>query len=380
MPTVHAKLSASGAKRWIGCPASVALEEAFPDKDSVYTLEGTKAHSLAECRLAEYFKVTTDEEKPVDIDGEMDEKVEEFVTYVIETYNAIKKRTKERPIILLEQRLDFSPWVPEGFGTGDVVIIAGTELHILDLKYGKGVPVDAVDNPQLRLYAIGAYNTFEMLYDLETVTAHIGQPRLDSYSKETLTVEALLAYANDVIAPAAQEAWNGSDKQCIGDYCGFCKALGTCKAQAEHNLALAQYEFASPTKLTNEEIADILTRAKNFTSWLKAVETQALNMALAGDSIPGFKVVEGRSNRKYTDPDTIVERLVQDGFEEPALFERKLLSLTNMEKLVGKKHLTDVVGDLIEKPPGKPALVPVSDKRSPMNVLTAQDEFENLED
>lgn len=376
----HAKLSASGAERWMRCPGSVQLEEGFEDKQSDYTLEGTKAHELAEKLLNRYFHKKRYNLSKYEAD--MLEYVNNFVDYVIEIYNSLKVKYKLEPKILVEQRLDLSAYVPESFGTGDVVIIGEKELHIIDLKYGKGVVVDAIDNPQLRLYALGALEEFGWLYEIDTVTTHIVQPRLDAESKERLSVIELESWGETIVKPAALQAF---DEDCnettIGNWCRFCKAKAICKAQRDYHMQLAQQEFEdleAAKELSSQEIAEVLKIGESLVDWYNAVKEYALGIALQGEEVPGFKVVEGRSSRKITDTDSLVERLHGEGYEDAVLFEKKLLSLTNLEKLVGKKQFNEMAQDLIVKPPGKPALVDIQDKREPMPLLDAVSEFEKL--
>lgn len=356
----HAILSASGAHRWMNCTPSARLEQPFPDEESPYAAEGTEAHQLAEDWLAYHL-----ERRPEPPQGpqEMKDYVETYV-------NAVLERITKGAAVLLEQRLDFSPWVPEGFGTGDAVIISDRRIEIVDLKYGKGVPVSAEDNPQLRLYALGAVHEFGMLYDFNTVRMTIIQPRLDNISSEELAVDALLQWG-ETIKPLAWKAFNGKGEFKAGDHCRFCKARYTCRARAEANLEMAKYDFRDPPTLSEEEIADILKQAEDLQKWAKDIKDYALKQAYHhGIKFPGWKLVEGRSIRKITDETAVAERLQREGVTP---FKQVLLGITELEKQMGKKRLLELIGDLIEKPAGKPTLAPDTDKRPEIPSAVAGD-------
>jgi len=372
----HAKLSASGASRWINCPGSVRMEEGFPDKGSDYAKEGTQAHELAELVLrynnGEISKRTFNSrlgkiKKKDFYNQEMMDYVEDYVHSVWEIVNVVKVLCKD-PEILFEQRLDFSDYVPGGFGTGDVVLVADGELHIIDLKYGKGVGVSAEGNPQLRLYGLGAYLEYEAVYDIEKVVTHIIQPRLDTSSSEEISVSELLMWADTVVEPAALLAEAGKGELRTGDHCRWCKAKAICRLRAEENLELTKFDFKSSDKLEDSEIGEILRRAEELNAWAKDVVDYAFNEAVnCGKKWEGWKLVEGRSNRKYINEAEVVKALKAKGFDEAILFERKMLGVTALERVVGKKVFTMALGDLVEKPPGKPVLVKESDKRQELN-------------
>lgn len=374
----HAMLSASGAHRWLNCTPSARLEEEFEDSTSEFAREGTFAHELSELHLGLYldhFKKATftrrlNKMKKAE-DGfysqEMEDYVQVYVDTVIERINEARSRTEDATIII-EQRLDFSEWVPEGFGTGDVVIIADGTMEIIDLKYGKGVPVSAVDNPQLRLYALGAVNQFSILYDVERVRMTIVQPRLDNISSDELTVDELLDWAENEVKPKAELADKGEGDFVAGDHCRFCRARFTCRARAEANLEMAKREFQAPPLMSNEEIAEVLQQADELQKWAKDVQSYALDQAEKhGTKFQGWKLVRGRSNRKYANQDEVAARLVEKGWKEDEIFEKKLLTITNMEKRIGKKAFSEHLSDLVVKPEGKPTLVPESDKRPEIN-------------
>lgn len=377
----HAKLSASGSHRWMACPPSADLEREFPDEQSPYAAEGTFAHELAELKLSRQIANTV---KPSAFkrqlvllrenewwSQELEDYVDQYVAQVSELYLGTKKRCKDA-LVLLEQHLDFSEWVPEGFGTGDVVIISDDVLEVIDLKFGKGVPVSAEGNSQMRLYGLGALKTYGMLYDFTQIRMTIIQPRLDNISTEELSEGDLVRWAGDVVMPKAALAIAGEGEFAAGEHCRFCKARFTCRARAEKNLELAQYEFKGAALLLHEEIGDILTRAAQLSQWAADIQKWALEQAeLHGVKFPGWKLVEGRSVRKYADEEAIGDTLLKKGYEEDAISPRALLGITAMEKLLGKKAFAELLSDFIEKPAGKPALVPESDKRPELNSAQA---------
>lgn len=376
----HALLSASSASRWMACPPSARLEQNYANKTSEYAAEGTLAHELGELELrrnlegmstrkynSEIKKIQSNELFTKD----MNDYVEIYVNTCMEKLAEAKSKTSDA-LFKIEQRLDFSEWVPEGFGTGDFVIIADGTMEICDLKYGKGVPVSAVDNKQMRLYALGAITEFGFLYDIQNVRMTIIQPRLDNISTDEIAADDLLKWAEEVLKPIAELAFKGEGEFCAGDHCTFCRAKAVCKARAEKNMELAQYEFADPNVLNKFDIADILAKADEFIKWTKDVQDFALEQALLGEQYPGFKVVEGRSNRRYTDTEKVAEILLANDYLEEDIYKPKeLQGISNMEKVVGKKKLVELVGDYIEKPQGKPVLVPESDKRPVFNSAAA---------
>lgn len=386
MPDVHARLSASGAKKWINCPGSIQLEENFEDKPSQFAEEGTNAHALGEAKIRlatkEYNRTKYHNAiRNLEITEDMEDYAESYKNYVIERYNSALQKTPDA-ILMLEQRLDFSKYVPDGFGTGDAVIIAEGKLEIIDLKYGKGVEVSAVDNPQLRLYALGAYEAFDMLYGFDTVEMTIYQPRLDNISSESISVAELLEWGESV-KKAAQLANDDSVIECVaGKHCdtGFCKARPVCRAYAEERQKMAVYDFKPPAMLTVAEIADIIEQSASLEKWAKLVCDYALEQAYKhGVEYPGYKVVEGRSNRKYSKPDSEVAKILTDnGYQESDILVHKLKGITDIEKLLGKKTFAEVLGSYVVKPPGKPTLVCSEDKRPAINSATqAQEDFKN---
>lgn len=386
MPDIHARLSASGAKKWINCPGSIQLEENFEDKPSQFAEEGTNAHALGEAKIRlatkEYNRTKYHNAiRNLEITEDMEDYAESYKNYVIERYNSALQKTPDA-ILMLEQRLDFSKYVPDGFGTGDAVIIAEGKLEIIDLKYGKGVEVSAVDNPQLRLYALGAYEAFDMLYGFDTVEMTIYQPRLDNISSESISVAELLEWGESV-KKAAQLANDDSVIECAaGKHCdtGFCKARPVCRAYAEERQKMAVYDFKPPAMLTVAEIADIIEQSASLEKWAKLVCDYALEQAYKhGVEYPGYKVVEGRSNRKYSKPDSEVAKILTDnGYQESDILVHKLKGITDIEKLLGKKTFAEVLGSYVVKPPGKPTLVCSEDKRPAINsAMQAQEDFKN---
>lgn len=369
----HAYLSASSSSRWLRCTAAPAFEANFEDRGSEYAAEGTEAHALAETLLRAYFSGTSlPKQAPKGVAADMFEYVMQYVEVCIEKANealAIDPGT----VVLIEDKLDFSSYVPEGFGTGDCVIIADGQAEVVDLKYGKGVPVDATENSQLRLYGLGAYENYSFLYDIHKVRMTVVQPRRDSISSELLTVAELIAWGES-IKPKAQEAFSGNGSFCAGDHCMFCKGRTTCRALADFNLAVVREEFAAD-QLENFEIADILMRKKQIENWLTAVGEYALEEALAGrEHFPGLKLVLGRSVRKIADEEKAVAALSDFGLTPEQIYKPKALNtITNLEQLMGKKPFNEVLGDLIIKPPGAPALVPESDKRETYTPVTTND-------
>ena len=368
----HALLSASGAKRWMSCPPSARLEEQFPDRSSKEAQEGTLAHELSELMLrqtlgivkANVYKKKLAEYKKHDLYAEdMIDYCQRYIDLVIEKYNAALATTPDAQIII-EERLNFSKWVPEGFGTGDVLIIANDYIEVIDLKYGKGVKVDATDNPQMRLYGLGAYDAHGMLYDFQKVHTTIVQPRLDHIDTEELSTDALLSWGDEYVKPRAELADKGEGDFDPGDHCKFCRAQATCRARADANIEMAKYEFRDGPLLTIEEIGDILAKAEQLQSWAKSIQDWALDQAENhGAKFLGWKLVEGRSNRKITDEAAAASALELEGYKEDQIFNKKIKGITDLEKMLGKKKFEEYIGSYIVKPQGKPALVPESDKR-----------------
>ena len=376
MPDKHAILSASGSHRWLNCLPSARLELEFENTGSEAAKEGTAAHALCEHKLKKALRMRS--KRPVsDYDSdEMEECTDAYVEYVTEQYEKAKQSCSD-PIILIEQHLDFSCYVPDGFGTGDCIIIADDTLHIIDFKYGLGILVDAEDNPQMKLYALGALELYDALYDIKTVSMTIFQPRRENVSKWTVSVKEIKEWAENELKPKAQMAYNGEGEYLPGEWCTFCRAAVRCRARAEEKLKLAQTEFRRPPLLTDAEITDILLILPDLTKWANEISEYALDAALNhGKEWDGFKVVEGRSVRKYRDEESVAEAAINAGYRD--IYRQSLIPMTEMQKLMGKTKFEEILGSLIFKPPGKPTLVPNSDKRPAMNVTNAINEFNEI--
>lgn len=372
----HAVLSASGAHRWLNCLPSARLELEFVNNESSAAAEGTAAHALCEHKLKKALRMRS--KRPVSVynSDEMEEHSDAYVEFVMEQLELAKQSCTD-PLILIEQRLDFSCYVPQGFGTGDCIIIADKKLHIIDFKYGMGVLVDAVDNPQMKLYALGALEIYDSLYDIEEVSMTIFQPRRENVSTWTIRVEALKDWAEKELKPKAKKAYDGEGEYLPGEWCTFCRAAVKCRARAEEKLKLAQSEFKLPPLLTDSEIEEVLSKLSDLTKWANEIIAYATDAAVNhGKEWHGFKVVEGRSVRKYKDEDAVAEVAKANGYKD--IFRQSLITLTEMERLMGKSKFEKILGDLIYKPPGKPTLVPLSDKRPAMNVSNAKNEFNEI--
>lgn len=373
MPDQHAMLSASGAHRSLACPPSTVLEAGLPESSSAAAEQGTVAHGLAEWKLRRALHIAPTI-KPVSewIDAEMDEHTTDYVAFIQERLRDVRATCADSTV-LIEQRLDFSHVVPGGFGTRDCVIIAEPVLHIIDLKYGQGVLVEAERNPQLMLYALGALNAFGSLYDIDEVAVTIYQPRRASISTWQVSVTELETWAEQVVKPTAVLPASGEGEFAAGEWCRFCKLAVTCRARAEANLAPARYEFAPPAELDDDEIAAVLTQLPELKAWAADVEAYALSRAVnQGKTWAGFKLVEGRSIRKYNNETAVAKTAEAAGVD---VWERKLKTITTLEKQLGKQRFAELLGDLVAKPAGKPALVPESDKRPALEIQSPANEF-----
>ena len=383
MPTQHALLSASGAHRWLHCTGSPLLEKDFPDSTSVYAQEGTLAHELCELKLMAYTgeitkrKLTSMKNKLMKSElwqPEMDSTSEAYLDYIKD----ITLSYTVKPVILTEKRVDFSRYVPEGFGTADCLILAGDTLHVIDYKHGKGVVVDADHNPQMMLYALGAMSELSLLYRFKFVHMTIVQPRVNNISEFTMSADELIEWGETVVKPKAEAAISGNGEFEAGDWCRFCRAKRQCKTRYESNDSL--YSELSvqhdPRLITLDELGEYLKRGRDMAAWLEDMKEYALSESLAGAEVPGWKAVEGRGSRAFTDTDEAVDTLIKNGIDESVLYERRVLTLAQMEKAVGKKAFGELVGDLVVKNPGKPTLVEESDKRPKItNQPTAADVF-----
>ena len=383
MARKHALLSASSADRWLNCTPSARLAECYEDTTSTYAAEGTLAHEIAECLLRahlnghDYLFKFADIAELEDLkkdelfyEGMIDE-VEEYTNYVIETYHEALAKTKDA-MIFLEETLDYSNYVPEGFGTGDAIIIADGELEIIDLKFGKGVEVSPIDNPQLKLYALGAYEKYGFIYGIEKITMTIAQVRLNNIQSWTISADMLLEWAENELKPKAKLAFEGKGKTVPGSWCTFCKVKSICKARAEANLNFYDQYNKDPKLLSIEEMAMVLKEVDDIQKWARELKDFALEEALKGVKFPGFKLVEGRSNRVIGDEEGFAKVLINEGYNEEQIYRpRALQGITVLEKLIGKKRFTEIGEGFIVKPPGKPTLVPESDKRPELDSVEA---------
>ena len=374
MPDIHSPLSPSSAFRWIKCTPSAKLNAALPDSTSEYALQGTAAHTLCEYKLQKL--LGKDAKDPTEnltyFDAEMADCTDSYQQYVSERIEKAKQFCKD-PIVLVEQKLDFSKWVPQGFGTGDCVIVADNVLTVIDFKYGVGVLVEAEQNPQMMCYALGALTLFDSIYDIENVVMTIFQPRRDNISTYELSKKELLQWADEILSPAAQLAAKGEGKFKAGKHCRFCKVKATYRIRAEYNLELARYDFEMPANLEDTEIEVILSKADELVAWCSDIKEYAFQQALNGKQWNGWKLVEGRSVRKYINEDAVAETVKNAGYDP---YEHKVLGITAMTRMLGKAKFENLLSSFIEKPTGKPALVPKSDKRPSIDkAVQAADDF-----
>ncbi|EOV1115881.1 DUF2800 domain-containing protein [Listeria monocytogenes] len=376
MPTQHALLSASSSNRWIHCPPSVRLSENFENKSSEYAKQGTDAHTLCEYKL---HKLLGDEvENPTPTlefyDDEMEQCATNYATFVMEEVAKARQTTSD-PIVIVEQKLDFSRFVPDGFGTGDCLVIADGTLSVIDMKYGLGILVVAYQNPQMMCYALGALELFDGIYDIQEVKMTIFQPRRENVSTYTLPKEELLQWAENVLAPAAQLAFKGEGEYQCGKWCGFCSAKNSCRSRADQNLELAKYEFKKPDLLEDDEIEEILEKVDDLVSWSSDIKEYALKLALGGKQWTNHKLVEGRSTRKYSNDNDVAAAVIKAGYDP---YDKKLLGVTAMTIALGKAKFDELLSDYIIKPPGKLTLVTNSDKRQAVTINNVNEEFNNL--
>ena len=374
MPDIHSLLSPSSAFRWIKCTPSAKLNAALPDSTSEYALQGTAAHTLCEYKLQKL--LGKDAKDPTEnltyFDAEMADCTNSYQQYISEQIEKAKQFCKD-PIVLVEQKLDFSKWVPQGFGTGDCVIVVDNVLTVIDFKYGVGVLVEAEQNPQMMCYALGALALFDSIYDIENVVMTIFQPRRDNISTYELSKKELLQWADEILSPAAQLAAKGEGEFKAGKHCRFCKVKATCRKRAEYNLELARYDFEMPANLEDTEIEVILSKADELAAWCSDIKEYAFQQALNGKQWNGWKLVEGRSVRKYINEDAVAETVKNAGYDP---YEHKVLGITAMTRMLGKAKFENLLSSFIEKPTGKPALVLKSDKRPSIDkAVQAADDF-----
>ena len=374
-PNDHALLSASSSHRWLNCNPSARLEREFADRETLAAAEGTAAHALAEHKLKRKLKLRSERPvSPFDTD-EMEVCTDDYADFVMEQVTKERRRDPNTQVFI-EQRLDFSCYVPEGFGTGDCLIVSKGRLHIIDLKYGMGLLVDSEENPQMKLYALAALTQYEEQYQIKKVKLTIFQPRRENVSTWETTVAKLKKWATKDLVPKAQRAFRGEGEYCPGEWCIFCKAAVKCRARAEDKLRLAQSEFKMPPLLTDAEIESVLAKLPDIKKWADEIQEYALAKALAGKEWTGFKLVEGRSVRKFTDERAVVKAANEAGYHD--IYKQSLISITEMEKLMGKAEFSKVLGALVTKPQGKPTLVPDTDKRQAISVSNPKSEFSEI--
>lgn len=377
----HALLSASSSKKWINCPPSARLEEQFPDTASKYAKEGTLAHSIAELKVRKCFMEPMSQRtfnsrlKKLQKDELYAPEMLTHTDTYLEYIKGVAYGCAAPPFVTVEKQIDYSNVAPEGFGTSDCILISGDTLHVIDFKYGAGNPVYAAGNTQMMLYAVGALNAYGLLYTVKNIVMTIVQPRLDNISEHHISVTELNDWAES-IKPVAELAFKGEGGFCEGDWCGFCRARAVCRHRSEKTTALEAFGNKLPPLISDSEVGEILTKARNLKKWVNDVEEYALSSLLAGKEIPGWKAVEGRKCRAFTDVEKAFDAVIQKGYDESMLYERKPLSLTAIEKLMGKKDFSDILSGHITLSPGKPTLAPISDNRGSItNKISAQEAF-----
>ena len=376
-------LSPSSAARWIHCPPSAKINAEAGDRETVFTREGTLAHALAELKARKAFltgigpkKYQTAHAKLAQ-DGLWQDEMDDHTDRYLEILTDLYADFPDPPHVAVEQRVDFSEWVPGGFGTADCVMVGGGVIHVIDFKYGKGVPVSAEGNPQMMLYALGALAAYDLIYDLDTVRMTIIQPRLSGEPDTWETdVGFLKAWAEEVVRPAAAQAAKGEGEFAEGEWCRFCAIRATCRARAAAQTALEDFGFRLPPTLTDAEVGRALEQGKRLSKWLSDLEEYALAACLDGREIPGYKAVAGRSVRAWTDQDAAFAAARESGVPEEMLWERKPVTLAGLEKIMGRKAFVETLTDYVTAPPGKPTLVAETDKRPAItNRPTVEDDF-----
>lgn len=374
-PEVHSVLGASAADRWMNCTPSAQLTAGMEDETTTFAAEGTAAHALCEWKVRKALKMRAGRRPTSDYwTDEMEEFTDDYRDYIMDLVGQAKTHCKD-PVTLIEQHLDFSCHVPDGFGTGDFLLVADKELNVVDFKYGRGVAVYADHNPQMMLYALGALNLFDCLYDIEQVTMTIFQPRLSSISTWTISTEELYQWAEEELKPKAELAAKGEGDFVSGSWCRFCKARNTCRARAESFLELAKMEFQPPALLSDEEVDEVMEKADELSKWASDVMAYAQAEAIEnGKHWNGYKLVEGRSVRRFTDESKVEAAAKEAGYTD--IYNKSLITLTAFEKLMGKEKFGEILGKFVTKPAGKLTLVPVSDKRPEVSVNTVNDEFQ----
>jgi len=384
MPDIHATLSASGAERWLNCPGSIAITRDMPDTTSPHAEEGTLAHAIAELRLRKHFlepmgkatftrRMNKLKAKP-GFATEMLGHTEDYLDYIVEVANSFKSE----PLVLAEEKVDFSGTVPGGFGTADCILIQDSTLYVIDFKYGKGVSVSAEENPQLKLYALGALYKYSWLYNIKNVHLVVFQPRNGGVNEWETSEEALINWATFTVKPIAERAAAGVEEHSSGEWCRFCKAKATCRTRAENDVSVIEYFGGRlPPLLTDDEVGQMLHRVAKLKNYIKAVEEYAESQMLAGKDIPGWKLVEGRKTRAFTDMEEAFKTLSENGVEESLLWKRTPLTLAQIEKDIGKKRFGEIIGNQVIKLPGKPTVAPESDPREVFGKNQAEEYFNN---
>lgn len=373
---MHARFSPSASKRHLICTPSLILEEQFPDTTSDFAKEGTAGHALAEHLIKKYLKIRSRRPTSDYYTDQLVEAVDDYVGYVKEQIEAAKT-LDTTATFAVEQRVDVSNYVADCFGTADMVIVTKDMLHIIDLKLGKGVPVSAEENTQLMIYALGAIDSYDFLYDFQRVKLTIYQPRLQRLSTWETTVADLRQWADDVLKPKGAMALAGEGEYSPGEHCRFCKAKNQCRARANEMLKMAQLEFKAAPLLSDEEIAEVISKADELARWASDIYAYAQDKAITeGKEWTGYKLVRGKTNRKYTDENDVIEAANKAGYRD--IFKTSLIGITEMEKLMGKKKFNDILGDLVYKPEGKLTLVPETDKREAVHISTATEDFKEV--
>ncbi|WP_026523275.1 DUF2800 domain-containing protein [Butyrivibrio sp. MB2005] len=374
-PTIHSMLGGSSADRWLNCPPSAKLTADMEDTISEFAAEGTDAHALAEFKVRKAAKLKAGRRPSSDYwTDEMEECTDDYRDYVMDTFSALKEESPDAKI-LIEQHIDYSRFAPGGFGTADCILISEHRLYIIDFKYGRGVQVNATENSQMKVYAIGALEIFDCLYDIEEVTMVIFQPRLHHVDEWTLSKGELMDWAMNVLKPRAELAAKGEGEFKAGKWCRFCLARQTCRTRAEFFLALARLEFQKPALLSDDELSEVMLKADELSKWVADVMAYATAAAIdEGRKFPGFKVVEGRSIRKFSDEKKVEEAALAAGYSD--IYNKSLMSLSSMEKYMGKDAFGEILGEYVIKPKGKLTLVLESDKRPEVMITNVKDEFD----
>lgn len=382
----HAKLSASGASRWATCPGSVQMEDGIPDRESIYAQEGTLAHEMSELKLKHYLDPKGFGKRKLNAaikklkenklyQAEMESYTDTYVDFIKEKALSFSSN----PYIEIEKRVDFSRWVDGGFGTCDCVLIHGSTLSIIDLKYGKGVPVSAEQNEQLILYALGAYDAFNLIYNLDKIEMNIVQPRINNFSTWEISLTELLLWG-DYFKVQAEKALGGNGELVpSAKACKFCKARDICTARAENNLSLESEIKLKPNEIPKDKLYEYISRGEDIAKWVADLKAYALDMCLKGEDVKGLKAVAGRTSRSWTNQDEAINKLIEGGIDEAIIYDKVPLTLAKLEKALGKQQFTTLVGDLVVTSEGKPTLVFENDKRPAItNTVNATSIFKPL--